>query len=151
MLWQGKAIAQPHFYISRFFEEHKDEYLHRLRQVSAEGDWMGWSLFFLQALEQQARRNLESAQSISAFYDEMKPRFVQLLSSKHALAVLDYVFTRPVFSNSHFTRTAGIPQQTAARFSRVLLQSGLLEVVSEAAGQRPAIYRFEPLMALVRV
>ena len=151
MLWQGKAIAQPHFYISRFFEEHKDEYLHRLRQVSAEGDWMGWSQFFLQALAQQATRNLESAQAISAFYDEMKAQFVQLLSSKHAVAVLDYVFTRPVFSNSHFTRNAGIAPQTAARFSRSLLQSGMLEVVSEAAGQRSAIYRFEPLMKLVRV
>lgn len=151
MLWHGGAIAAPHFYISRFFEEYKDEYLHRLRQVSAEGDWMGWCEFFLRAVEQQARHNLEMVQAIGAFYEEMKPRFAELLASKHAVAALDYLFAHPIFSNSRFTRSAGIPPQTAARFTRVLLQNGLLQVVAEAAGQRPAIYRFEPLMERVRV
>lgn len=151
MLWQGKAIAAPHFYISRYFEDHKDEYLERLRQVSADDDWNGWCRFFLAAVEQQAIANLEAARTISDFYAEMKPRFAEVLASKYAVAALDYLFTHPVFSNSRFTRTAGIPAQTAARFSRVLLQEGLLQTVREAAGRRSAIYRFEPLMQRVRV
>lgn len=151
MLWQGDAIAAPHFYISRYFEDHKDEYLHRLRQVSSDGDWEGWCRFFLEAVESQAEANLESAQDIGRLYEEMKPRFADHLASKHAVTALDYLFTHPVFSNSRFTRNAGIPSQTAARFSRVLLREGLLEVVREAAGRRSAIYRFEPLMRRVRV
>ena len=151
MLWEGKAIAAPHFYISRYFEDNKDEYLDRLRQVSAADDWVGWCRFFLAAVEQQATRNLEAAQAIGAFYAEMKPRFADLLASKYATAALDYLFTHPVFSNSRFTRTAGIPPQTAARFSRVLLHERLLQVVREPAGRRSAIYRFEPLMQRVRV
>ena len=151
MLWRGDAIAAPHFYISQYFEDRKDEYVERLRQVSANNDWMGWCLFFMQAVEEQAIRNLQAAQSISDFYTEMKPRFAELLASKYAVAALDYLFANPVFSNSRFTRTAGIPTQTAARFSRVLLQEGWLEVVREPAGQRPAMYRFEPLMQRVRV
>jgi DNA-binding IclR family transcriptional regulator len=74
-----------------------------------------------------------------------------LLSSKYAVAALDYLFTHPVFSNSRFTNNAGIPAQTAARFTRVLLQEGLLQTVSEASGRRSAVYRFEPLMERVRV
>lgn len=151
MLWQGKAIAAPHFYISRYFEDHKDEYLDRLRRVSAQDDWDSWCEFFLAAVEQQAIRNLEAAQAISDFYDEMKPRFIDLLASRYAVAALDYLFTNPVFNNSRFTRSAGIPPQTAARFTRVMLSEGLLQVVREAAGRRPAIYRFEPLMKRVRV
>lgn len=151
MLWQGKAIAAPHFYISRYFEDHKDEYLDRLRQVSADNDWEGWCQFFLAAVEQQAIGNLEAARAIGDFYAEMKPRFAELLASKYAVAALDYLFTNPVFSNSRFTRNAGIPAQTAARFTRVLLQEGFLQVVREAAGRRSAIYRFEPLMQRVRV
>ena len=81
----------------------------------------------------------------------MKPRFADLLASKYGMAALDYLFTNPVFSNSRFTKNAGIPQQTAARFSRVLLQEGLLQVVREPAGRRSAVYRFEPLMQRVRV
>ncbi len=151
MLWQGKAIAAPHFYISRYFEDHKDEYLDRLRRVSSENDWDGWCEFFLAAIEQQAIHNLETAQGISDFYDEMKPRFTELLASKYAVTALDYLFTNPVFSNSRFTQNAGIPPQTAARFTRVLLGECLLQAVREAAGRSPAIYRFEPLMKRVRV
>ena len=151
MLWQGRAISAPHFYISRYFEDRKDEYLYRLREVSANDDWDGWCEFFLAAVAQQAVRNLDVAQSISDFYDEMKPRFIELLSSKFAVAALDYLFTYPVFSNSRFTSKAGIPSQTAARFTRVLLQEGLLQTVSDASGRRSAVYRFEPLMSRVRV
>lgn len=151
MLWQGGAIAAPHFYISRYFEDHKDEYLDRLRAVSADDDWAGWCQFFFAAVEQQAIRNLDVAQDIRDFYEEMKLRFAGMLSSKFAIAALDYLFANPVFSNSRFTREAGIPVQTAARFSRVLLQEGLLQTVREASGRRPAIYRFEPLMAKVRI
>lgn len=66
-------------------------------------------------------------------------------------AALDYLPTNPVFRNSRFTRNAGVPPQTASRFTRLLLQEGLLETVREAAGRRSAIYRFEPLMERVRV
>lgn len=151
MLWQGGIIAAPHFYISRYFEDHKDEYLERLREVSASGDWLGWCRFFLRATQRQAIANLETARAIVEFYDDMKPRFAELLASRYAVTALDYLFTNPVFNNSRFTQRAGIPKQTAARFTRVLQQAGLLQVVREAAGRRPAIYRFEPLMERVRV
>ncbi len=151
MLWQGNAISAPHFYTSRYFEDNKDDYLALLRQVSADGDWESWCLFFMAAIENQAIRNLEVAQDIRDFYEGMKVRFAELLSSKYAVAALDYLFTSPVFSNSRFTRSAGIPPQTAARFTRILLNEGLLQTVREASGRRSAMYRFEPLMQRVRV
>lgn len=151
MLWTGGAISAPHFYISRYFEDHKDEYIDRLREVSATGAWDDWCVFFLAAVEQQAMYNLQATENIHNCYEEMKPRFAELLASRHSVAALDYLFTNPVFSNSRFTSRAGIPRQTAARFSRLLLQEGLLETAREPSGRRPAIYRFEPLMKLVRV
>lgn len=151
MLWNGGAISAPHFYISRFFEDHKDDYLDRLQAVSADGDWEGWCDFFLAAVRQQAIANLESANAIRALYEDMKLVFAELLGSRYSVAALDYMFTMPVFRNSAFTKRAGIPPATAQRFSRVLLDEGLLETVREASGRRSAIYRFEPLMQKVRV
>jgi Fic family protein len=151
MLWQGRAISAPHLYISRFFEDNKEAYLHSLREVSTSDDWESWCLFFLQAVERQAVTNLDVAIAIREFYEDMKVRFADLLSSKYAVAALDYLFTSPVFTNSRFTKNAGIPSQTATRFSRLLLQEGLLEVVRPASGRRAATYRFEPLRELVRV
>jgi len=151
MLWRGGAISSPHFYISHYFEHHKDAYISRLRNVSAEGDWEGWCEFFLTAVQQQAIRNLEVADGIRHLYENMKDRFIELLASKYAVTALDYLFTWPVFSNSRFTHEAGIPVPTAGRFTRLLLNEGLLQTVREASGRRSAVYRFEPLMEKVRI
>lgn len=151
MLWKGSAISAPHFYISRFFEDHKDDYLDRLQDVSAESDWEGWCEFFLAAIRQQAIANLDSADAIRTLYENMKLIFAELLGSRYSVAALDYMFTMPVFRNSAFAKRAGIPAATARRFSRVLLEEDLLETVREASGRRSAIYRFEPLMQEVRV
>jgi Fic family protein len=151
MLWRGGEISAPHFYISRYFEDNKDEYLARLQSVSADADWDGWCGFFLTAVARQATRNLEVANSIRELYDEMKLRFAELLGSRYSVAALDYLFTWPVFRNSVFAQRAGIPAPTARRFTRVLFEEGLIETVREAAGRRSAIYRFEPLMERVRV
>lgn len=37
-LCKSKLLSQPHFYISRFFAEHKEEYIMTMRNVSEEGD-----------------------------------------------------------------------------------------------------------------
>lgn len=151
MLWQSGLISAPHFYISRFFEEHKDDYIHLLRETSRTQIWEPWCSFFLTAVEQQAQHNLAVAESIRSLYEEMKNRFAASLSSKWSVRALDYIFANPIFRNSSFTRESGIATATAARFTRVLLEEGLLQIVRPAAGQRSATYRFEPLMERVRV
>lgn len=150
MLWNARAISEPHFYISEYFENHKDEYIDRMRDVSATDAWDEWITFFLIALEAQARKNIETTERIRDLYEEMKIRFRDILSSRWTLTALDFIFTRPVFRNSFFTSKSGIPSQTAHRFSRSLLDAGLIRTVVPAAGRRPALYAFEPLLSIVR-
>lgn len=151
MLWSEGAISAPHFYISRYLEEHKAQYIEAMRAVSSHGAWEQWCNFFFTAVEKQALYNLEIAGKVRSLYEEMKRTFADILGSKNSVAALDFMFTSPVFRNNRFTRNAGIAPQTAARFTRVLLQHRLLEVIQEATGRRPAIYRFEPLVKLLRV
>ena len=151
MLWQAKAISAPHFYISGYFEEHKERYTELMRQVSQTGDWNEWCQFFFEAIYWQAVHNLEIAQSIHVLYEEMKFIFTQTLSSKHSLAVLDFVFTYPVFRNSRLSELANIPPATANRFTKALLEKGILTLKEEASGRKSALYSFERMMELVRV
>lgn len=151
MLWQSGTISAPHFYVSSYFEENKDQYIDTMRRVSETGDWNEWCGFFLEAIEQQAIRNLSIAENIRDLYEEMKQVFSDILSSKWSVTALDFVFTNPVFRNNKFTSNSGIPAATAARFTRSLLDEGVIQTVEEASGRRPALYSFEPLMRLVRV
>ncbi len=150
-LWSNGLISAPHFYISEYFEEHKDEYIDTMRSVSLNNNWEDWCKFFFAGIEEQANRNLEIAESISKLYEEMKLVFSTILSSKYCIVALDYVFTNPIFRNNNFTAKSGIPPATAQRFTRTLAENNLIETVEEAAGRKPALYSFEPLMRLVRV
>lgn len=151
MLWISGTISAPHFYISGYLEENKDRYIDTMRNVSERGDWESWCEFFLEAVEQQAIRNLQVAESIRNLYEEMKATFSEILSSKWSLNTLDFVFTNPIFRNNRFTNESGIPAPSAARFVRTLTDHKILYQLEEASGRRPALYSFEPLLKLVRV
>ena len=138
-------------YISGYMEENKDEYIDTMRNVSENNDWEKWCIFFLNAVEKQAIRNLEIAENIKNLYEEMKHIFSDTLSSKWSVNALDYIFTNPIFRNNRFTSKSGIPGTTAARFTRMLLEKELIRTLEEASGRRPALYAFEPLLKLVRV
>lgn len=151
LLWKGGILSQPHFYISRYFEENKAAYIDLMRRVSENGDWNQWLSFFLTAVEHQAIQNLQVAENIKNLYEEMKEVFTELLSSKWSMHALDFVFTYPIFRNNKFTSSSGMPPTTAALLSKKLVETGYLVEKEPASGRRPALYSFEPLMQLVRV
>jgi Fic family protein len=149
-LWEKRVISQPHFYVSGYLEEEKDQYIERMRQVSRSNDWTGWCEFFLDALSEQANRNLATAIQINELYDEMKIVFRESLASRWAIVAQDYIFSQPVFRNNRFTQRSGIPKQTAAKLTRTLTDQGLLRELVPASGRRAALFSFEPLLKIVR-
>ena len=150
MLWKYGFISQPHFYVSSFFERNKEEYIERMRQVSATGAWTEWAVFFLTALDAQANANIEIASKIFALYENMKEQFRTILNSPWSISAVDFMFEQPVFRNNQFTNRSDVPRDVAHRFTRRLNEAGLLVQLEASSGRRPALYSFEPLLALVR-
>lgn len=150
-LWREQILSDPHFYISGYFEEHREEYIEQMREVSRTNNWNPWIKFFLTAVEQQAIKNLEIAESIKTLYEDTKAEFSELLSSKWNLEILDFIFKHPVFRNNKFISTTKIPSATAGLIIKKLLENDYLIVREEASGNRAAMYSFEPMMQLVRV
>lgn len=150
MLWTQGAISQPYFYMSGYLEQRRDTYIDLMRDVSANDNWTNWIAFFLQAVEAQANENLKTAEKIRLLYEDMKEEFRSTLTSQWSTTALDFMFKRPVFRNNVFTSSSGIPLQTAHRFTKLLAEARLLRTVAPAAGRRPAMYSFEPLLEIVR-
>lgn len=150
-LWKEGLLSEPHFYISGYFEEHKESYIQQMRAVSKTNDWNDWIKFFLTAVENQAIRNLQIAESIKELYENTKQEFSDLLASKWNLEILDYIFTNPIFRNNKLIRSTGIPHATAVPIIKKLVEAEYLILREEASGRRAAMYVFEPLMRLVRV
>lgn len=150
LLWRYGAISEPHFYISQFFEENKDEYIDKMREVSNTRNWTDWIDFFLNAIESQANKNLEIAERIRSLYEDMRRELPETLASKWNAIALDFIFERPVFRNNVFTKRSGMPEASAHRLTRTLVEKGILQTIEPASGRKAALYRFEPLMQLIR-
>lgn len=151
MLWKLGVLSQPHFFVSGYFETHKAEYIERMREVSASGDWTGWIVFFLTGLHEQVRANIATADAILALYAAMRERFRSLLNSQYHDQALDFMFGRPAFYNNRFIETSGIPATPARLITRRLVEAGLLRTVEPAAGRRAGLYAFDPLLKLLAV
>ena len=148
-LWQHGRIREPTFYISAYFEAHRDEYYDGLLAVSRDDDWTGWCRFFLGAVQAQAEDNLTRAQDILGLYENMKKRISDLTRSRYAIHALDWIFERPIFGSADFVAGTAGAQRTARRILNVLCGNGILNVVVPGAGRRTAILAFPDLLDIV--
>lgn len=143
------VLTGPYFYISAFFDTHRDEYLDRLRAVSSDGDWTGWCLFFLDAIRVQARENEAKAREILALYARVKDVAIEATHSQYAIRAVDFLFQTPLFLGPHFVDSVNIPKATATRILRVLREQGLIHTIRNGVGRRPGLYAFAELINVV--
>lgn len=145
-LWQTGLIRTPMFYISAYFEAHRDTYYERLLAVSRDDDWTRWCQFFLEAVKTQAEDNLAKARDILNLYGSMKNQVVNLTRSQHSIRALDWIFERPIFTSTQFVTTAGIPKPTARRLLDVLHDNEVIRRIVPGSGRRAAIYVYPTLL-----
>jgi Fic family protein len=145
-LFEKKILNTPMFYISAFFESHRDEYYDRLKGVTDNKDWEGWIKFFLQGVILQSEKNIDKAGSILQLYEMMKEKMISITHSQYSIKALDNLFDMPVFSSTDFIKNSNIPKASAKRILNRLEESDIIDLLAEGAGRRPALYIFKQLI-----
>ncbi|MBT3278227.1 MAG: Fic family protein, partial [Phycisphaerales bacterium] len=148
-LAKSGLLSSPVFYISAYFEKNRDEYYDRLLRVSSEGDWTGWTEYFLKAVIEQAKENEGKTRKILDLWNKTLHDLSDLTGSKSAVDAVDFLFARPVFSGSSFTANPKIKKPTAQRILKIMRKNKLLYEFRESSGRSPAIYGFRNLMNIV--
>jgi Fic family protein len=149
-LYEKKILARPMFYLSSYLEEHRDEYIERLRALDGSGGaWNGWIEFFLRALNEQACKNAAKARAIGDLYEKLKVRVIGLTHSQFAVPLLDRLFERPIFQNSHLRLDGCNPSRQAIHaLIRTLREAGILKIVREGSGRRGQVLALTELIHL---
>ncbi len=145
-LWQTGLIRAPMFYISAYFEAHREAYYDGLLAVSRDDNWTGWCRFFLDAVRLQAEDNLAKAQGIIRLYDTLKSRVIELTRSRYAIYALDWIFEHPIFRSTDFVAQPAIPSSAARRILNALHEGNILKTIIDGRGRRPAILMFPELI-----
>lgn len=147
-LFERKVLSGPNFYMSGYLEANRDQYVENLRAISRDGAWTPWCIFFLKSLIEQASENQSKAQAILDLHRQMQRKIAELTHSQYASRIVDFLFSRPIFTSTQFIRELEIPPPTAQRFLSLLLRrdTDVLRTIRKGAGRRAAILAFPKLL-----
>jgi Fic family protein len=149
-LYWKRLISRPSFYLSEYFEKNRTEYYDRLLMITKDGDWSGWIDFFLTAVIQQAKINIDKAQKLLNLYNEMKDKFIQATKSQYAIPALDAFFRQPIISTANFIQMTGIPNRmTANNVLKSLIEAGLISLHKPSEGRKSAEYTFNNIINII--
>ena len=147
-LYDRKLINKPFLYVSEFFEANRAEYYRRLKGVTADGDWHGWIVFFLRAIDEQARKVTKTARDILDVYHAERANLSRF-GSIYAGDLMDAIFIMPVFSSNSIKLSSGIKnKQTLFSLIDKFERDGLIVSLTPGA-KRGNIYMFKRLIEIL--
>lgn len=137
-------LPQPLLNLSAYFERYRQAYYDYLLAVSREGDWEAWLQFFLRGVHEQASADLLRMQSLNDLRMRYQPIAEGERNSARMSAVIDFLFTRPIFSIRQAADGLDIPYVAAQRYVDRLVGKGLLREVTGYARNR--IFRADEIL-----
>jgi Fic family protein len=134
LLEEWGLLSQPLLYLSLFFKRNLNEYYDRLSRVRTDGDWEGWTAFFLRGVQLVAEEAIESARVLSA---RAKDDRALVLGQRHATVAAVRLFEllpeQPMVTVKRATRLLATTRPTAAKAIDALVDAGVL---SETSGRK---------------
>lgn len=119
-------LSRPMFYISEYFEQNREEYLEKLSNISKNGDWNSWIVFFLTGVIEQANTNCLKVNEVLSLYQSTKKYFEEVIKSSFSMRTLDFIFSYPIFSTQKFISTSNLSRTTAQDLLDKLVKANVL-------------------------
>jgi Fic family protein len=141
-------LKQPLLYLSVAFRRRQQEYYARLAAVRTDGDWEGWTSFFLDCVREAAEDGVRTAQSLHALLGRDRERlFKDERATVAALQLLDRLPKHPVLTVPRAAEVLGMTAPTARKAIELL---AALKVLRETTGrQRDRVYAYHEYLRIL--
>ena len=138
-------LAQPLLYLSLAFKRRQQDYYDRLSAVRTEGDWEGWTAFFLECVAEAAEDAVDVAGRLFRIVSNDRAALLASGSATvNALRLLEAMPEHPVMTLPRAVDLLGVAKPTASKCIEELLKAGVLR---ETTGkQRDRVYVYEAYM-----
>ena len=145
-------LERPVFYLSEYFETHREEYIDSLNALHQDPTaWEPWLLFFLQAVDEQARENMRRAAAMQRLYKELQTEFPNITKSASYGLLLDAIFESPIFSKPKISACINeVNTATVQRMINSLVDAGILRIRTNGAGRRASTYQLQELSRIAQ-
>ncbi len=141
-------LDQPLLYLSVAFKRRQSEYYARLARVRTEGDWEGWTSFFLDCVATAADDGVASAQAVHDRIARDRGHVVgHPRATVAAIQLLDRLPSNPVVTVPRVSSLLGITAPPARKAVELLESLGVLH---ETTGkQRDRVYAYHAYLDLL--
>jgi Fic family protein len=143
-------LQAPLLYISLFFKRHREEYYRRLNAVRTEGDWEGWTDFFLDGVATIADEAVASARDLFAVVGADRTRVLARETTSVAAARLfELLPNRPIVTVATAMKLIAASKPTATRAIETLVAAGIL--VETTGRKRDRSFAYQAYIDRLRV
>lgn len=141
-------LDQPLLYLSLSFKRQQAEYYARLAAVRSEGDWEGWTAFFLECVRESADDGVDAAQRLFALVGENRTMVARHpAATLTAVRLFDMLPTCPFVSVPIVIDLLETTKPTATKAIAALETAGILQ---ETTGKkRDRVYAYHSYLQLL--
>ncbi len=148
LMYQWGLLSQPLLNMSEYFDRYRQQYYDLLLDVSREGSWETWLIYFLRGVSEQSRDGVERLHMLTG----IRAAYQHLVESSRNPArmslVIDFLFTRPILSVRQLSDGLGIPFKTALDYLAKLTDAGVLREITGHARNR--IFRADEILVKIQ-
>lgn len=141
-------LPAPLLYLSVAFKRHRPEYYQRLEAVRTEGDWEGWTRFFLACVAEAAGDGVAAAQTLYALTSQDRHRLLgHSAATVPAVRLLDLLPSHPMVTLPLAIKLLDVSKPTAIKALDALQQTGILR---ETTGKkRDRVYAYHKYLQVL--
>ena len=115
----------PVLYLSRYLVRNKSEYYRLLQHVRDTGEWEGWLLYMLEAVEQTAKDGIDTVQQIHQAMLDYKHRIRENFNF-YSQDLINHLFNHPYTKIDFLMKTLKVSRPSAAKYLDELTEGGFL-------------------------
>lgn len=145
-LVQEGLLTLPILYLSRAIIRDKADYYRLLLEVTRDGNWEGWTLFILEAVERTAGWTLEKIEAIRSLSDQTAEHVRTHRAKIYSRELVEVIFSQPYCRIGDLVREGIARRQTASVYLKEMVAIGVLEQRTEG---REKLFVHTKLMELL--
>ena len=141
-------LEQPVLYLSLAFRRRQQDYYDRLAAVRTDGDWEGWTAFFLDCVCESADDGVRVVRAIHALLGGDRERLVRHdRATVAAIQLLDRLPTHPLVTVPRVSKVLKLTAPPARKAIELLVN---LHVLRETTGkQRDRVYAYHEYLRIL--
>jgi len=130
LMQEWGLLPKPLLYLSAFFEARRQEYYERLLEVSTNGAWSSWLLFFLTGVATESADVIERARRLTELREGFHRRVQVTRASALLPKLVDHLFEQPAIRISTAKELLGVTFRAASQNVQKLVDAGILREVT---------------------